>query len=135
MMIAAAFGVTCELHDRPDGTGRSRRHRRPRRRRNDVSIGFVEFLELSDGSRYVVRSDRGLNTRLHNHMYEDFAHAVRECFRQYEQDRPTAPEWVSELLRRLHGIDVDEASIETALSNPYRVELGPRLEQALATGR
>ncbi len=135
MVTAAALGVTCELHNRPDGTGRSLRRRRPRWRRNDVSIGFVEFLELSDGSRYVVRSDRGLNTSLHNHTCKNFAHAVRECFRQYEQDRPTAPEWVSERLRRMHGIDVDEVSIGTALSNPYRVELGPRLEQALATGR
>jgi hypothetical protein len=95
----------------------------------------VEFLDLSDGSRFVVRSDRGLNTKLHRHTHKNFAHAVRECFRQYEQDRPTAPEWVGERLRRLHGVDVDEASIGAALSNPYHVEFGPRLEQALAAGR
>ena len=56
---------------------------------------------------------------------------MRDNFRQYEEDRPTAPEWVSERLRRLYGVDVDLASVEAALRAPRQVELGPRLLEAL----
>lgn len=109
-----------------------------KRRKNDISLVFVEFVDLSDSRRFIVRSDRGLNWSsmdkrdpLHGHTQESLAHKVRECLRQYEEDRPSAPEWISERLRRLNGIAVDRASIEAALRQPRRVEFGPQLLEAL----
>lgn len=120
------------------GWFRRRSGERRKRREQEVSLIFVEFVELSDSRRVVVRSDRGLNRGSsdkrgpwYGETCEGLAHSVRECFRQYEVDRPSRPEWVSDRLQRLYGIDVDYASIEAALRAPRQVELGLRLRQVL----
>lgn len=109
-----------------------------KRRRTDISLSFVEFAELSDGRRVTIRNDRSFGWSLkrkadawYGTTRESLAGQVSGSLRQYEEDRPTAPEWVSERLRRLYGIDVDLASVEAALRAPRRVELGPRLLEAL----
>ena len=112
--------------------------KRQRRRKKRSVVSFTEFVELSDGRRVIVRSDRGFSESwkhspgpFHGDTQESFADDIRYCFVQYEEDRPTPPEWIIERLRRLYGTEIDAVSVYDAMRAPLRVELGPRLLQLL----
>lgn len=86
----------------------------------------------------IVRSDRGFSQSwkhspgpFHNQTAESFADSIRYWFVQYEEDRPTRPEWFAERLQRLYGIEIDLASVYDAMRVPLRVEFGPRLLEQL----
>ena len=112
--------------------------KRHRRRKKRTVVKFTEFADLSDGKRVNVRSDRGFSQSwkhspkpFHNQTAESFADDIRYWFVQYEEDRPTRPEWIAERLQRLYGIEIDLASVYDAMRVPLRVELGPRLLKLL----
>jgi len=117
---------------------RRRRMARMTRRGKQFNIAFTEFADLSDSRRYVLRNDRGFSRsspRWRNPWLgqtpEVLAADIRHCFSEYEKDRPTAPEWVAERLRRVYGINVDPVSVEAALRAPLLIEFGPQLLEVL----
>ncbi len=117
---------------------RRRRMARMTRRGTQFNIAFTEFADLSDSRRYVLRNDRGFSRsspRWGNPWLrqtpEVLAANIRHYFSEYEKDRPTAPEWVVERLRRVYGINVDPVSVEAALRAPLFIEFGPRLLEVL----
>ena len=109
------------------------------RRRNSMSVEFKEFATLSDGRRVAVRSDRGW-TWGWNHAWgpwygktrASFAKEVRDYFEaEAEECCPITVEWVAERLQRLHGVEIDRASVDAALRLPLEVEFGPHLSEKL----
>ena len=111
----------------------------PQRRRKSMSVEFTEFAALSDGRRVAVRSDRGW-TWGWNHSWgpwygktrASFAKEVRDYFEaEAEECCPITVEWVAERLQRLHGVDIDPASVDAALRLPLEVEFGPHLSEKL----
>lgn len=112
---------------------------RGRRSRLRMSVGFVEFADLSDGRRVTVRSDRGLSWSMQRYVgawagqtRERFAQEVRDYFEAEAQDCcAVSTEWVVERLQRLYGLDIDPASVDAALCSPLEVEFGPRLREQL----
>ena len=115
--------------------------RRRERKHKSMSVDFVEFAELSDGERVTVRSDRGLNW-FWNHSLgawygrtqASFTKEVRDYFEAEAEDCcPITPEWVVERLKRLHGAEINPASVDAALHLPLKVEFGPRLLEQLPT--
>lgn len=110
-----------------------------RRRKKPVHIGFTEFADLSDGRRVIVRSDRGFGwnrkrsqSPFHSRMTrESFADEIRDYFVQYEEERPTPPEWIVEHLDSSYGTEIDPLSVYAAMRVPLRVEFGPRIQQFL----
>ena len=117
-------------------------HRAPlrgERSRKRMSVDFVEFADLSDGRRVTVRSDRGLNWSW-NHSFgpwagmaqASFTKEVRDYFEaEAEECCPITVEWVVERLQRLHGVEVDPASVDAALRLPLEVEFGPHLREQM----
>ena len=113
--------------------------RRRRAGRSRASVDFDEFADLSDGRRVTVRSDRGW-TWSGNHSFgawygktrTSFTRQVRDYFEaEAEECCPITPEWVVERLQRLHGVEIDPASVGSALQLPLQVEFGPRLHEQL----
>lgn len=105
--------------------------KRERRKESD-SLSVTEFADLSDGQRVILRNDRGYGwgpwpsvTR------ESLVESIRDYFVQLEEDRPTSPEWVVELVAHLYDIKIDLASVQAALRAPHHVEFGPHLSQQL----
>ena len=115
--------------------------RRRTRRHKSISVDFVEFAELSDGRRVTVRSDRGLNWGWNHSLgawygmtQASLTKEVRDYFEAEAEDCcPITPEWVVERLQRLHGVEIDPASVDAALQLPLKVEFGPRLLEQLPT--
>ena len=117
-------------------------HREPprgERSRKRMSVNIVEFADLSDGRRVTVRSDRGW-TWGWNHSFGPWAGKTRASFTEQvrgyfeaeaEECCPITVEWVVERLQRLHGVEVDPASVDAALQLPLEVEFGPRLREQL----
>lgn len=112
----------------------------PQRRRKTMSVEFKEFAALSDGRRVVVRSDRGW-TWGWNHSRgawygetrASFTKQVRDYFEaEAEECCPITVEWVAERLQRLHGVNIDPASVDAALRLPLEVEFGPHLSEAIS---
>lgn len=108
------------------------------RRRMGVSLSYTEFADLSDGTRVIIRNDRGTSwswrhspNPWHGMTRQSLADDVRDYFAQVEEDRPCSPEWVVELVALLYEIEVDPASVQAALQMPRQVEFGPRLLQQL----
>ncbi len=106
------------------------------RRRRRISLDFIEFADLSDGRRVVVRDDRGTGWSCkrredpwRNTSAEQEADYMRDAIEQFEEDRPCSPEWVVEQIRDRYGIEVDLMSVEVALTKPRRIEVGERLRQ------
>jgi len=93
----------------------------------------VEFAELSDGRRVVLRDDRGWchwppNTATSRWRIANGREIVKMAILILDpDDNDDWERWVAEQLR-MAGIDVDAASVHAA---PYRVELGPRLQHEL----
>ena len=110
-----------------------------RERRSEIgSLCFTEFADLSDGQRVVLRNDRGYGWiwgdspgPLPGVTRQSLAEDIRDYLVQLEEDRPTSPEWVVELVARLYEIEIDLASVQAALRAPYHVEFGPHLSQQL----
>lgn len=110
-----------------------------RNRRNRLAeasiphLHAVEFAELSDGRRVVLRDDRGWchwppNTATSRWRIANGREIVKMAILILDPDNNDDWErWVTEHLR-LAGVDVDAASVHAA---PYRVELGPRLQHEL----
>ena len=112
---------------------------RGKRSRKRMSVDFVEFADLSDGRRVTVRSDRGW-TWSWNHSLGPWAGKTQASFTQEVRDYfeaeaeeccPITVEWVVERLQRLHGVEVDPASVDAALRLPLAVEFGPRFGEQL----
>lgn len=108
------------------------------RRKKRTALRLTEFAELSDGRRITVRSDRGFSwswkhspSAFHRKTQESFTDNIRNLLAQYEEDRPTRPEWIAERLQRLYGIEIGLASVYDAMRAPLRVEFGPRLLEQL----
>ena len=110
-----------------------------RERRSEIgSLSVTEFADLSDGRRVVLRNDRGYGWiwgdspgPLPGVTRQSVAESIRYYLVQLEEDRPTSPEWVVELVARLYEIEIDLASVQAALRAPYHVEFGPHLSQQL----
>ena len=107
--------------------------------RSRASVDFNEFADLSDGRRVTVRNDRGW-TWSGNHSLgawfgttrASFTKQVRDYFEaEAEECCPITVEWVVERLQRLHGVQVDPASVDAALQLPLEVEFGPRIREQL----
>ncbi len=107
--------------------------RRSRASRSRASVEFNEFADLSDGRRVTVRSDRGWSWSCNHSLgawygqtRTNFTKQVRDYFEAEAEDCcPITPEWVVERLQRLHGVEVDPASVDAALQLPLQVEFGP----------
>lgn len=93
----------------------------------------VEFAELSDGRRVVLRDDRGWchwppNTATSRFKIANGREIVKMAILILDpDDNDDWERWVTEQLHTA-GVDVDAASVHAA---PYRVELGPRLQHEL----
>ena len=106
------------------------------RRRESGSLSFTEFADLSDGRRVILRNDRGWGWEDSPGPWpgvtrQSLVESIRYYFVQLEEDRPSSPEWVVELVALLYDIEIDLASAQAALRAPYHVEFGPRLSQQL----
>ena len=110
-----------------------------RERRSEIgSLSVTEFADLSDGQRVVLRNDRGYGWiwgdspgPLPGVTRQSLAEDIRYYLVQLEEDWPTPPEWVVELVAHLYEIEIDLASVQAALRAPYHVEFGPHLSQQL----
>ncbi len=114
------------------------RRRSPRSMSRSRAIKFIEFVELSDGSRLILRSDRGLSwsaSHARSPWYgitrEGISDEVREHFLQLERDRPLTPAEVVGQIRDLHGIEADAGSVREAVARERVIELGSTIEEAL----
>ena len=93
----------------------------------------VEFADLSDGHRIVLRENRGWchwppNTPESRWRIANGREIVKMAILILDpDDNDDWERWVTQELRRV-GADVDAASVHAA---PYRVEFGPALDAAL----
>ena len=106
------------------------------RRRENVSVRFTEFVELSDGRRVIIRNDRGWSQTpgpWDGITRESLTDYVRNYLRVEEEECcPVSPELVVEYLRRSYDLEVEAASVEAALQLPRLVEFGTHLLQQLS---
>gem|GEM_PF-3836668 len=129
-------GVHATLDQTP---GFQRRWMEYRERRREIdSLSVMEFADLSDGQRVVLRNDRGYGWNWGNSpgpwpgvTRQSLAEDIRYYLAQLEEDRPTSPEWVVEFVACLYEIEIDLASVQAALRAPYHVEFGPHLSHQL----
>ena len=113
-------------------------HAHRERRMERISLRYIEFADLSDGRRVILREDRGTGWSYktkedpwRGRTREDLIDDARDTIDQYEEDRPCSPEWVVERLKRLYDIEVDPASVRAAQQKPRLSELGSRLQAAV----
>lgn len=107
-----------------------RRLIRRSRRKNRATVRLTEFIDLSDGRRVIVRSDRGFSFIAI--PQESFVNDIHDYFADEELTCcPFSPEWIIERLQRLYGLEIDPASIQAARQVPLQVELGPHLLEQL----
>lgn len=101
-----------------------------------IDIMLTEFANLSDGTRVVLRNDRGFtldmsemdHSKWPGHTPENLVEHVHMILlpvdREYYSERYYSPEEIVGRVRCLHGIEIDPESVRAATPPPLIVEFG-----------
>ena len=92
-------------------------------------ISMTEFVDLSDGQRATLRTDRGWSPFILGvDTHESLTRHAR-LYLEFEDEEccPISPESVVDRLWRLYTLEIDPESVNAALQLPRRIELADHL--------
>lgn len=113
--------------------------RKGRRSSSTVGVLLSEFADLSDGTRVILRNDRGFSLDLTEldhpewpgrtpaNLEDRVVMTLLPVDKEYYSQRYYSPEEIARRVRRSHGIEIDPESVRAATPPPLVVEFGSDL--------